>query len=610
MSYHFPVLKNRQAISAMAMSLLLAACGGGDGTTSSSPSPTITGTAAVGAPLVGANISAKCKNGSSYTATAPTSGGGNYGIVVPSSAFPCAIRATGGSIGSGGPANSQNYHSFAQASGNANVTPLTDLIIAYASSTPPDTWFGGSPADLDLTALQTAVEDLIDTLVNDKGFTLPGGSFDPLTSTFTPENGDIYDDFLEALKNAIAASSIADYADLIDIIKDGNLGNLPDAPENTPPTGDDTQAATVHASLVKSYSLVFEGNCGTKCSFVDGQTYTATVGSDNSLIIASKTLTNPVNRKVSNAFNLVEIIWADGDLRYALSNNQSGVFNEINVGDAANPQGTGAPGFLGQLAEATAPASPADKLSALSGSYSPSYIEKVNHGPANMLDTDLGLTLGSTAGISVSSSGVVTIGSLVFNPASITFQESTGISGHFYTLKFTQESDEFTLRIYMSPVGIPVSWEIERKRTGVALTPRVWLESLPLPAPETDLLTDIKALGNVELVVVQDDTTYNSGRTLCEQLTLTVKGDGSALNPWSYDLSKAGQGVIASQKYRRSTGVYDSVGDARRIVFGTTSPTKLILHEDGSLDLEYPFLGTTRDRATSNATTISAVCPP
>lgn len=133
-------------------------------------------------------------------------------------------------------------------------------------------------------------------------------------------------------------------------------------------SGPETQPATVHASLVRSYSLVFDGNCGSACPFVDGQTYSATVNSNNTLSINSKTLTNPVNNKVGGSFNLNEAIWADGNLRYALSNNQTGVFNEINVNDTSQLVG-GLPKFLGQFTAAAAPSTPLSAVQALADSY-------------------------------------------------------------------------------------------------------------------------------------------------------------------------------------------------------------------------------------------------
>jgi hypothetical protein len=118
------------------------------------------------------------------------------------------------------------------------------------------------------------------------------------------------------------------------------------------PVGNDpeTQATTIHTSLAKNYNLTFAGNCGSACPFINNQTYSASV-SGNNLVINSKTLTNPVNNKVGGSFNLNEAIWTDGNIRYALSNNQTGVFNEINVNDASQLVG-GQPKFLGQFTEA------------------------------------------------------------------------------------------------------------------------------------------------------------------------------------------------------------------------------------------------------------------
>lgn len=115
------------------LAALLAACGGDDasiagGGSGGPPTTTLTGTAAVGAPISGATISAKCKSG---TAPAPVTTGANggYGLVVPTTAFPCVIRSSGGTV-VGGSTTAPTLHSFATTTGTANVTPLTDLALA------------------------------------------------------------------------------------------------------------------------------------------------------------------------------------------------------------------------------------------------------------------------------------------------------------------------------------------------------------------------------------------------------------------------------------------------------------------------------------------------
>lgn len=117
----------------------------------------------------------------------------------------------------------------------------------------------------------------------------------------------------------------------------------------------DGVATSVHNGLVGSHALSFEGNCNTQCSFADGDAVTAVIGADNTLSIGGKVLRNPFNRKFGtppSSALLTEIIWKDGDTEYAVSNNESGTFNEINIGKSklvGDNYAGGVPDFLGQL---------------------------------------------------------------------------------------------------------------------------------------------------------------------------------------------------------------------------------------------------------------------
>lgn len=119
------------------------------------------------------------------------------------------------------------------------------------------------------------------------------------------------------------------------------------------PNGE-TEAATVHASLVSQYTLEATSNQAGS-PFTDGEMVLVIVGTDGSLTIGEGApLTDPFVRRVGGSVNPAEIIWYDAtrQLEYALSNNGTGSFNEINVGDASQPMTDGIPAFLGQLVEA------------------------------------------------------------------------------------------------------------------------------------------------------------------------------------------------------------------------------------------------------------------
>jgi hypothetical protein len=160
-----------------------------------------------------------------------------------------------------------------------------------------------------------------------------------------------------------------------------------------------TSAAAIHASLVGSYNLVFAvgggAGCGSACSYTDGQSVSVTVHSDGRLSIPGKTLDNPFYRHYGANPHLPEIIWLDSqaNVEYALTDNSSGSFNEINVGNAANAGVSGIPQFLGQLRQPSN-SNPMALLTALAGSYPLAYQYK----GANVAWT--GVTIGSDGAIS------------------------------------------------------------------------------------------------------------------------------------------------------------------------------------------------------------------
>ena len=122
------------------------------------------------------------------------------------------------------------------------------------------------------------------------------------------------------------------------------------------PAGD-TVAASVNASLAKTYSLkFFKGSgsgCGTACSYTEGGAVNVVLAADGKLTIGTLELSSPYNRKFSGVANTNEAIWIDcaAKVEYAISDNKTGTFNEINVGDTTKPLagGTGIPGFVGQI---------------------------------------------------------------------------------------------------------------------------------------------------------------------------------------------------------------------------------------------------------------------
>jgi hypothetical protein len=195
----------------------LSACGGGGGgsaVNASSPA-VLSGTAAVGTPIVGAVVSVSCANGLTATSQ-PTSSTGAWQVAVNTQAFPCAVQLNGGTIN--GLQNLLQLHSIGLAAGTLNVTPLTDLMVGLATHSPvPSGWFSAvRPANLsavDVAALQNAFS-LIVTLLNINQL---GTTVNPMTTAFTPVAGNVMDDTLAALTATLNSVNVTYSALLLNI---------------------------------------------------------------------------------------------------------------------------------------------------------------------------------------------------------------------------------------------------------------------------------------------------------------------------------------------------------------------------------------------------------
>lgn len=125
----------------------LAACGGGGSDTPAAPSAvTIAGTAAKGAALAGAAVSIKCATG---TGTATTGSDGKYTVTITGANLPCALKVVGteGSVLHSVVAGTGSTGTFA-----ANLTPLTEMLLAYLAGTSPGTFFNGFASSTAVTA--------------------------------------------------------------------------------------------------------------------------------------------------------------------------------------------------------------------------------------------------------------------------------------------------------------------------------------------------------------------------------------------------------------------------------------------------------------------------
>lgn len=219
------MLRKSRAWVLAAVMVSLAACGGGGGdrinTPSSTPTlggapqlvptppaSTLSGTAAVGSPIVGGQVSARCLNGAA-DAVAPTDSVGAYSIALRNLLPPCLVRVSGGTIQ--GQTSSLILHSHAGAIGVVNVTPLTELTLARAAGVAPNTLYSqfslatDLPGDAQLAQAWSGVKAELLAL----GLSEPSGS--PFSTPLSI--GDANDQILDAL-GASLRNSEATLADL------------------------------------------------------------------------------------------------------------------------------------------------------------------------------------------------------------------------------------------------------------------------------------------------------------------------------------------------------------------------------------------------------------
>lgn len=195
-----PMRQTQQYFWAACMAASLAACGGGgSGTVAAPAASTLSGTAAVGFPIVGGAVSVKCAAGPALGA-ATTSSVGAWSVSVSGQTLPCAVQVSGGTINS--IANLLTYQSIGTAAGTVNITPLTTLLTAnLAGTATPASWFSalttGQIGAINATLVNAALANLKTAL----GLTQLNG-INPVTLAFNAAPGVVMDDILAALATA------------------------------------------------------------------------------------------------------------------------------------------------------------------------------------------------------------------------------------------------------------------------------------------------------------------------------------------------------------------------------------------------------------------------
>ena len=118
------------ALAGTALAAILAACGGGGSGSDPVTVSSVSGVAATGLAIANGTVSLKCTAGDAFPVR--TLADGSYSIDVSMVTLPCVVRVDYNDAATGAP---QKLHSLAQAAGNVNITPVTDMLLSNLSST-------------------------------------------------------------------------------------------------------------------------------------------------------------------------------------------------------------------------------------------------------------------------------------------------------------------------------------------------------------------------------------------------------------------------------------------------------------------------------------------
>lgn len=294
---------NRLTVSFAALAALAACGGGGGGGDAATPPPppavggiTLAGVVARGSAPSSASVAVTCATG---TGTATTSSTGNYSVVITGGTLPCVLQATSSD-------STPKLHSVAPAatttSVTANVTPLTELVVARLSGADPAAYVAGiTAATLNTTATATAVAaaqaSVAATLSAGGVSTSAAGDFitSPLVAAVGGAPGNAYAQVLDALTARLTSAGTT-LAALTTTIAAGS----PAAPAPSPTASEATatlpadlllkpKAANCTSLATGSFRLIFQApSTGSTVTAVDtldfdAPTLTARVAGQNAV---------------------------------------------------------------------------------------------------------------------------------------------------------------------------------------------------------------------------------------------------------------------------------------------------------------------------------------
>ena len=212
----------RAACSSAALSVLVACGGGGGAGVTATPTASVAGTAATGAAIASGTVTLKCVSGTSTAATTGTDG--SFSIDVSSVTLPCVGRVDYKDA-SGAP---QKLHTFISAAGTANITPVTELLVAsLTSGTAADAFdkFDGTKAKAFTAAQIKAAADAVKTyLKNTLGVDTTNLPDDPVGTKFVATAGSTAGDKADKVLDDLAAKLKAGGKKLGDAVGDISKG--------------------------------------------------------------------------------------------------------------------------------------------------------------------------------------------------------------------------------------------------------------------------------------------------------------------------------------------------------------------------------------------------
>lgn len=241
--------------------LILGGCGGGASSTPAATltgtSITISGTAATGAAMANATVNAKCAVGSG---NATTGSDGKYSVTMNAASLPCALNASDKA--------GNTFHSLVAGTGNsgsltANLSPLTELVVAKVASDTPANLFANFDAAAQATLTNAAVNSAIASLAITLKGTVDLTDVDPIKDTLIVGNS--LDQKIDALQAALFAAQTS-------------LGNLASAIV----ASGDTPASV--QTILKS--------AATSCPGLRSGTYVAISPVDNSSVAPAARMVN------------------------------------------------------------------------------------------------------------------------------------------------------------------------------------------------------------------------------------------------------------------------------------------------------------------------------